>query len=85
MRTIENALRTFHGMNGMITRVWFASSSVSASRLFAPAKTPRRTVSELARWLTDALQAPELTAKLAAQGSAPVGRCGADFASAQAI
>jgi tripartite-type tricarboxylate transporter receptor subunit TctC len=36
--------------------------------VFAPAKTPRQTVSELSRWFTDALQAPELKAKLAAQG-----------------
>jgi tripartite-type tricarboxylate transporter receptor subunit TctC len=49
--------------------------------VFAPAKTPRQTVSELARWFTEALQAPELKAKLAAQGFSPVGRCGADFAS----
>jgi tripartite-type tricarboxylate transporter receptor subunit TctC len=49
--------------------------------VFAPAKTPRQTVSELARWFTDALQAPELNAKLAAQGFSPVGRCGTDFAS----
>jgi tripartite-type tricarboxylate transporter receptor subunit TctC len=49
--------------------------------VFAPAKTPRQTVSELARWFTDALQAPELKTKLAAQGFSPVGLCGTDFAS----
>jgi tripartite-type tricarboxylate transporter receptor subunit TctC len=48
--------------------------------VFAPAKTPQQTVSELARWFTEALQTPELKAKLAAQGFSPVSRCGTDFA-----
>jgi tripartite-type tricarboxylate transporter receptor subunit TctC len=37
-------------------------------------------MAEPARWFTDALQAPALKAKLAAQGFSPVGRCRADFA-----
>ncbi len=52
--------------------VWFG--------LFAPARTPKETVSELAQWFTAALQAPELKSKLALQGLFPVGTCGTDFA-----
>jgi tripartite-type tricarboxylate transporter receptor subunit TctC len=48
--------------------------------IFAPAKTPKATISQLASWFTDALQAPEVAAKLAAQGLYPNGTCGADFA-----
>ena len=51
--------------------VWFG--------LFAPAKTPREALSELAGWFTAALQAPETRSKLAVQGLFPVGTCGADF------
>jgi tripartite-type tricarboxylate transporter receptor subunit TctC len=47
--------------------------------LFAPAMTPKETVSQLAGWFTAALQAPELRAKLVARGFVPVGKCGADF------
>lgn len=47
--------------------------------LFAPAKTPREAVSQLARWFTAAMQAPEVKAKLVAQGLYPVGMCGAEF------
>jgi tripartite-type tricarboxylate transporter receptor subunit TctC len=47
--------------------------------LFAPAKTPKETVSQLAGWFTAALQMPEVKAKLIAQGLYPVGMCGADF------
>jgi tripartite-type tricarboxylate transporter receptor subunit TctC len=45
----------------------------------APAKTPKQTLSQLGGWFTSALQAPELSQKLIAQGSFPVGICGADF------
>jgi tripartite-type tricarboxylate transporter receptor subunit TctC len=48
--------------------------------LFAPANTPQPKVTELARWFSNALRAPSLNAKLAAQGFSPVGSCGADFA-----
>jgi tripartite-type tricarboxylate transporter receptor subunit TctC len=48
--------------------------------LLAPAKTPRATVSQLADWLTAAMQVPEVKAKLVAQGLFPVGVCGTDFA-----
>ncbi len=48
--------------------------------LFAPAKTPKDTVKQLADWFTAALRAPEVKAKLVTQGFSPVGMCGADFA-----
>jgi tripartite-type tricarboxylate transporter receptor subunit TctC len=47
--------------------------------LFAPAKTPKEAVSQLAGWFTAAMQAPEAKAKLVARGLYPVGMCGADF------
>ena len=52
--------------------VWFG--------VVAPAKTPKKTVSQLADWFTAALQVPEIKEKLAVQGLYPVGTCGADFA-----
>jgi tripartite-type tricarboxylate transporter receptor subunit TctC len=48
--------------------------------LYAPAKTPKETVSKLAGWFSDAVQAPEVKAKLAVQGLYPAVMCGADFA-----
>jgi tripartite-type tricarboxylate transporter receptor subunit TctC len=39
--------------------------------LVAPAKTPMEIVSQLAGWFTEVLQAPEIKAKLAAQGLYP--------------
>jgi tripartite-type tricarboxylate transporter receptor subunit TctC len=48
--------------------------------LFAPAKTPKETVSQYADWFTAAMRAPEVKTKLNAQGFIPVGSCGADFA-----
>jgi len=47
--------------------------------LFAPARTPKETITQLADWFMAALQAPEVKAKLVAQGFSPVGMCGADF------
>jgi tripartite-type tricarboxylate transporter receptor subunit TctC len=49
------------------------------SGLFAPAKTPRETVSRLAGWFTAAIKMPELRERLVGQGFYPVGMCGADF------
>jgi len=46
---------------------------------FAPEKTPKETVSQLAGWFTTATQVPEVRAKLAIQGLHPVGQCGAEF------
>jgi tripartite-type tricarboxylate transporter receptor subunit TctC len=48
--------------------------------LFAPAKTPKETVSQLAGWFTAALHVPEIKVRLAAQGLYPVEMCGTDFA-----
>ena len=48
--------------------------------VFAPAKTSKATVSQLAEWFTAALRAPEVKAKLAAAGFYPAGICGTDFA-----
>ena len=48
--------------------------------LFAPAKTPTQTLERLERWFTDALRAPALREKLAAQGFSAAPTCGADFA-----
>jgi tripartite-type tricarboxylate transporter receptor subunit TctC len=49
--------------------------------LFAPAKTPKETVTKLAGWFGAAMQVPEIKSKLVAQELYPVGMCGADFAS----
>ena len=45
----------------------------------APAKTPKETIDQLADWFSAALQTPEVRAFVAAQGSIPVGTCGAGF------
>jgi len=50
------------------------------SELFAPAKTPKETVSDLAGRFTAAMQVPDLRAKLTAIGLHPLEMCGADFA-----
>ena len=47
--------------------------------LVAPAKTSKETTSQLAGWFTAALQAPDVKAKLVAQGMYPAVTCGADF------
>jgi tripartite-type tricarboxylate transporter receptor subunit TctC len=47
--------------------------------LFAPAKTPKDTLSQLADWFIAAMQAPEVKSKLVAQGLYPVGMCGVEF------
>jgi tripartite-type tricarboxylate transporter receptor subunit TctC len=49
------------------------------SGLFAPAKTPKEMVSQLAGWFSAAIQMPDVRARLVAQGFFPVGMCGADF------
>jgi tripartite-type tricarboxylate transporter receptor subunit TctC len=48
--------------------------------VFAPAKTPNQTISQLAGWFTEALRAPEVQAKLTALGFSAVSLCGTDFA-----
>jgi tripartite-type tricarboxylate transporter receptor subunit TctC len=47
--------------------------------LFAPARTPKEAVSQLAGWFTAAMQAAEVKAALAREELYPVGMCGADF------
>jgi tripartite-type tricarboxylate transporter receptor subunit TctC len=47
---------------------------------FAPAKTPTETISPLASWFSQAMRAPEIKPKLAAQQFSPGVTCGADFA-----
>jgi tripartite-type tricarboxylate transporter receptor subunit TctC len=49
--------------------------------LWAPAKTPKEAVSQLAGWFTAALQTPEIKQKLAAQALFPVGVCATGFGS----
>ncbi|HEY7296770.1 MAG TPA: tripartite tricarboxylate transporter substrate binding protein [Xanthobacteraceae bacterium] len=48
--------------------------------MFAPAKTPPEAISRLSDWLSSAIRAPQVRAKLAAQEITPVAACGADFA-----
>jgi len=48
--------------------------------LFAPAKTPKEALTQLAGWFSAAVKAPEIKDKLEVQGLFPVGTCGADFA-----
>jgi tripartite-type tricarboxylate transporter receptor subunit TctC len=48
--------------------------------IIAPAKTPKKTMSQLIGWYAAALQLSEIKAKLAVQGLFPVAMCGADFA-----
>jgi tripartite-type tricarboxylate transporter receptor subunit TctC len=52
--------------------VWFG--------VVAPAKTPTEVLSQLMAWFAEAVHAPDVKSKLAAQGLYPVGLCGADFA-----
>jgi tripartite-type tricarboxylate transporter receptor subunit TctC len=52
--------------------VWFGA--------VVPAKTPGATVTELAAWLTAAMESPAVKPKLAALGLYTVGKCGAEFA-----
>jgi len=47
--------------------------------LFAPARTPRERLAQLAGWFTAALHVAEVKSKLVAQGLFPVGMCGAEF------
>jgi tripartite-type tricarboxylate transporter receptor subunit TctC len=52
--------------------IWFG--------IFAPAKTPKQTANQLSEWLSAAVQAPDVKAKLFVQGLYPVYECGAKFA-----
>jgi len=52
--------------------VWFG--------VVAPAGTPKEVIAQFTAWFAEAVQAPDVKAKLAGQGLYPVGLCGADFA-----
>jgi tripartite-type tricarboxylate transporter receptor subunit TctC len=60
------------GYPGFEVDVWWG--------VFAPALTPKETVSQVAGLFARAVQAPEVKARLVALGFYPVGMCGADFA-----
>ena len=47
--------------------------------LFAPAKTPKDMVTQLAEWFTTAMRTPQVKVKLVEEGFSPVGLCGPDF------
>jgi tripartite-type tricarboxylate transporter receptor subunit TctC len=49
--------------------------------VMAPAKTPKETLSQLARQFSAALAAAGVETKLLAQGLNPVGACGRDYES----
>lgn len=51
--------------------VWFGA--------VVPAGTPRDRIAELTAWLTAAMDAPAVKAKLGVLGLYPVGKCGAEF------
>jgi tripartite-type tricarboxylate transporter receptor subunit TctC len=51
--------------------IWFG--------LVAPAKTPSVTIAQRATWFKEALETPDIKAKLVAQGQFPVMKCGAEF------
>jgi tripartite-type tricarboxylate transporter receptor subunit TctC len=61
------------GYENYEAEVWFG--------VVAPAKTPKETVAQLASWFSEAMQAPDVNAKLIGLKLYPVGSCGADFAS----
>jgi tripartite-type tricarboxylate transporter receptor subunit TctC len=48
--------------------------------LMAPARTPKETITQLSKWFMEAMQVPEVKAKLVKLGLYPVGTCGAEFA-----
>jgi tripartite-type tricarboxylate transporter receptor subunit TctC len=52
--------------------VWFG--------MFAPVKTPSRSISQLAGWFVAAMKVPDVREKLVGQGLYPVVTCGAEFA-----
>jgi tripartite-type tricarboxylate transporter receptor subunit TctC len=47
--------------------------------VFAPAKTPKETVSQLAGWFGEAVQAPDVRSRIGSEAFIPVGVCDADF------
>jgi tripartite-type tricarboxylate transporter receptor subunit TctC len=59
------------GFKGVEVENWFG--------IVAPAKTPKEALTQLNGWFAQALQAPEVKAKLALQGLYAVGACGDAF------
>jgi tripartite-type tricarboxylate transporter receptor subunit TctC len=59
------------GYPGYEADIWYG--------VVAPAKTPKETIAQLAGMFTAAMQAPEVKAKLVAQGLFPAVMCGDDF------
>jgi tripartite-type tricarboxylate transporter receptor subunit TctC len=59
------------GYRGYEVDIWYG--------VVAPAKTPNETIAQLAGMFTAAMQAPEVKAKLVAQGLFPAVTCGEDF------
>jgi tripartite-type tricarboxylate transporter receptor subunit TctC len=59
------------GFKGTDVDVWFGA--------VAPAGTPKEILAQLNTWFSEALKAPEVKAKFAAQQLYPVGTCGGDF------
>jgi tripartite-type tricarboxylate transporter receptor subunit TctC len=59
------------GYQGLDMEIW--------NGLFAPARTPKAILSQIADWFIGAVKAPEVRGKLVAEGFNPVGICGADF------
>ena len=60
------------GYRDYAAEVWFGA--------VAPPRTPKEKTAELARWFTEALQAPEVKAKLVSLALYPVAVCGEAFA-----
>lgn len=60
------------GFKDYAVEVWYG--------LIAPAKTPKDKIAELSKWCAEAMLAPELKAKWALQGLAPVGSTSEAFA-----
>ena len=61
------------GFKDYESEIWFGVT--------VPTNTPDAIVSQLARWFTDALQAPEIKSKLETLGMFAVASCGPDFRS----
>jgi tripartite-type tricarboxylate transporter receptor subunit TctC len=60
------------GYKDFVADVWFG--------LVAPAKTPQPGIAQYIEWFGQAIEAPEVKAKLVASALYPNPRCGADFA-----
>ena len=59
------------GVKGVVVVNWYG--------LIAPARTPKPVIERIARETSNAMHSPEMTKRLAAEGSEPVGSSPADF------